>query len=170
MWIQCVTALILLAALQAGPPAEPGRRHGGAARVRAEAAAPGRPPWGVTYHDGSGNGFRFWEEAGGEGARFEYAPVRPEDSSAGTYSGGEPKSGRLTGRHARALWRWVRRLEADASVRAETRMKGTGAFSLTEPGGGTRDFIVKNSAPLSRFEEFLAQFRGRARRKRAATR
>jgi hypothetical protein len=158
MWMRSISALILLAAFQAGPPAEPGRQS--AARAAAGGQAPESAPWSVTYHDGSANGFRFWQDAGGGGARFEYTPVRPENSSTGFYSGGEPKSGRLSDRRARALWRWVRRLEADASLHTDSRMKGTGAFSLSEPAGGTREFIVKGSALLSEFDKFLAPFRG----------
>jgi len=164
MWMKSISALILLAAFQAGLPAELGRQSGGAARAKAEGKAPEGAPWSVFYHDGSGNGFRFWKDAEGEGARFEYTPIRPENSSTGFYSGGEPKSGRLDDRRARELWRWVRRLEAETSLHTDSRMKGTGAFSLTESAGGTREFIIKGSALLSKFNKFLAPFRGGPRR------
>jgi len=170
MWMKSISALILLAAFQAGPPAEPGRQSAGASRTKGEGEAPEGAPWSVTYHDGSGNGFRFWKGAEGEGARFEYTPIRPENSSTGFYSGGEPRSGRLDDRRARELWRWVRRLEADASLHTDSRMKGTGAFSLTGPGGGTREFIIKGSTPLSKFNKFLAPFRGGVSRMLPTTR
>jgi hypothetical protein len=160
MWMKTITALMLLAAFQAEPPAELGRQSADAARTKAEGKAPERAPWSVTYHDGSGNGFRFWEDAEGEGARFEYTPIRPENSSTGVYSGGERKSGRLGDGRARELWRWVRRLEADASLHTDSRMKGTGAFNLAESADGTREFIIKGSALLSKFDKFLAPFRG----------
>jgi hypothetical protein len=167
MWIQSISALILLAAFQAGPPAELGRQPAGAARTNVGGKAPKGAPWSVIYHDGSGNGFRFWKDAGGEGARFEYTPIRPDNSSTGIYSGGEPKSGRLDDRRARELWWWVRRLEADASLYTDSRMKGTGAFRLMESAGGTREFIIKGSALLIKFNKFLAPFRGEPRRTRA---
>ncbi len=44
MWMKSITALILLAAFQAGPLAEPGRQSAGAARTKAEGEAPGRVP------------------------------------------------------------------------------------------------------------------------------
>jgi hypothetical protein len=169
MWMKSILAMVMLTAYQAEPPAGLGRQSASAARTKAE-GVPERAPWSVTYHDGSGNGLRFRKDAEGEGAQFEYTPVRPENSSTGSYSGGEPKSGRMSERRARELWRWVRRLEADASLRADSRMKGTGAFSLTEPAGGAREFIVKRSAPLSEFDKFLAPFRSTPRRARPATR
>jgi hypothetical protein len=41
-------------------------------------------PWSVTYHDGSGNQFRFRQESETQAARFAYDPVRPEHSSSGS--------------------------------------------------------------------------------------
>ncbi len=170
MWIKSILALILLVAFQAGSTAEPSRQSAGAARTKTEGKAPKRAPWSVAYHDGSGNGFRFWKDTEDERPRFEYTPVRPENSSTGIYSGGEPKSGRLDDRHARELWRWVRRFESDASLQTDSRMKGTGAFKLTESAGATREFIIKSSALLSKFDKFLEPFRGGTRRMLPTTR
>ena len=72
-----------------------------------KAAKATEAPWSVVYHDGSGNGFRFWKEADkgkevkgskgskSESARFKYSPIRPENSSTGMYDCGERKHGRL---------------------------------------------------------------------------
>ena len=43
-------------------------------------------------------------------------------------------------------------------------MKGTGAIRLTESASGEREFVIKRSARLSEFDEFLAPFRGKPRR------
>lgn len=115
-------------------------------------------PWSVTYHDGSNNGFRFWQESEDEATRFEYAPMTPEASSSGIYSGGEPKQGPLNNEHVDELWRWVERLESDTSLHAASRMMRTGAFTVTT-ASGTRRFIVKHSPLLDAFNAFLAQLR-----------
>ena len=114
-------------------------------------------PWRLVYHDGSGNGYRFEQEANGD-ARFAYTPVRPQTSSSGVYSGGEPKEGRLGDGEVEALWTWVLKLEEDTSVHAESRMMGSGTFSLTTPDGN-RTFIIKNGSQLRAFNTFLAPFR-----------
>ena len=80
-------ALILLASISMGCPTRDQEIDASMAAEAVEA------PWSVAYRDGSGNGFRFWRESEGEDARFEYAPVTPETSSSGIYSGGEPNEG-----------------------------------------------------------------------------
>ncbi|MFQ5568026.1 MAG: hypothetical protein ACE5G0_00040 [Rhodothermales bacterium] len=116
-------------------------------------------PWSVTYHDGSGNGFRFWQETEGGAARFDYLPITPEISSSGSYSGGEPKKGILNAEHVEELWRWVRRLEAETSLHINARVKGSGAFYLTT-STGEKDFIITNSSLLRQFNAFLLPLRG----------
>jgi hypothetical protein len=116
-------------------------------------------PWSVTYHDGSGNGFRFWEDLEEAGALFEYSPVLPETSSSGVYCGGEVRKGRVDDQHIGEPWRSVRMLEAESSLRAGSRMMGTGAFRLQDPDGGAREFIVCDGPLLCEFNEFLAPFR-----------
>lgn len=112
------------------------------------------PPWSIDYHDGSANGFHARDA--GEGATFEYVPVRPEQSSTGFYSGGEPKRGAVTTAALDALWAQIATLEADGSLRTTERGKGTGAFSLRD-ATGTRDFIVKRSPALAAFDELIAR-------------
>jgi len=120
-------------------------------------AAP-KTPWLATYHDGSGNGYRFWKDSENEDAHFEYSPVQPKESSTGMYSGGEPAKGVLNSKQVEKLWQRVRRLESDATLREEARMKGTGAFLLKEPSG-TREFIITNGPPLASWNQFLSIYR-----------
>lgn len=63
-----------------------------------------KAPWLATYHDGSGNGYRFWKDSENQGARFEYSPVQPKESSTGMYGGGEPANGVLNSKQAEELW------------------------------------------------------------------
>ena len=114
-------------------------------------------PWSVTYHDGSGNGYRFWQEAASEAAGFEFSPVTPETSSSGIYNGGEPKTGQVSAERVDELWRWLDDLEFEDSIRAATRVKGSGAFRAKTPRG-TRDFLIENGPRLHEFEAFLKSF------------
>ncbi len=117
-----------------------------------------KAPWLVTYHDGSGNGYRFWKDSEGEDARFEYSPVQPKESSTGMYSGGEPAKGVLSSKQVRELWERILRLESDATLREEARAKGTGTFGLKDPSGN-REFIIKACPQLLAWNQFLSIFR-----------
>ena len=86
-------------------------------------------PWTVTYSDGAANAYRFAHAQDANPAQFSYAPVRPEESSSGTYSGGDPASASLTADDITQLWKIVRELEADTAVHVAARAKGTGAIS-----------------------------------------
>jgi hypothetical protein len=116
-------------------------------------------PWSVRYHDGNGNGYRFWKSAKKERARYEYAPIQPENSSSGIYSGGKPQKGTLAAKRVRELWRRVRKLEADASLHADSRMMGTGSFVLKETGSAERKFLIKGGSVLKEFDTFLEPLR-----------
>jgi hypothetical protein len=113
----------------------------------------------VTYHDGSGNGFLFWQEVKGGEARFEYTPVKPESSSSGIYSGGSPKQGAMDPKQVKTLWNGLRNLEKDQSLQTTTRSMGTGAFTLKE-GITSRECIISNSPALKKFNESITPFRG----------
>jgi len=62
--------------------------------------------------------------------------------------------GRLDAVQVAELWRQVRDLEANAQLRATDRMKGTGAFWLTD-AAGTRDFIILRGPALLAFDELV---------------
>jgi len=117
-----------------------------------------RAPWLLTYHDGSANGYRFWKDAEGEDAHFEYSPVQPSKSSTGMYSGGEPAKGVLSPAQIEEAWQRIVRLESDTKLHAAERMKGTGAFGLKAPSGN-RNFIIKNGPALADWNQLLSAFR-----------
>lgn len=108
--------------------------------------------WSVGYADGSANLYRF--RGDGSGATFDYEPVTPERSSTGTYWGGPPRTGRLDAATLASLWQHVRMLEADVALHVEDRMKGTGAFTVTD-AAGTRSFVIKRGPELAAFDAFL---------------
>lgn len=116
------------------------------------------PPWRIVYADGSANQFLFWQDTATQAASFEYAPVSPEQSSSGLYSGGEPASGVLTDVQVQALWQRVEALGVNDTDHVELRGKGTGQFDVTMIGT-TRTFILARGDSLSDFDAFVAPFR-----------
>lgn len=91
---------------------------------------------------------------------MSYAPMTPERSSTGLYSGGEPIQARpLTSEQVAKIWKLVNQLEVDSSVHGERREKGSGKFRIVS-GAGERGFIIKRSAPaLAEWDQFLAGLR-----------
>ncbi len=113
--------------------------------------------WAVSYSDPSGNRYRFWKD--GEGARFAYDPVTPEQSSSGTYSGGQKKQGALAVAEVDALFHWLRDFEADTAGYASSRMKGTGAFRIREGDQPARLFVIRRGPRLTAFNTFIESYR-----------
>ena len=118
-----------------------------------------KAPWSVRYHDGSGNGYRLWESGNTVSAHYEYAPIQPENSSSGIYSGGKPQKGTLTVKRVRELWQRLRKLEKDTSLHINDRMMVTGSFVLKEAGGEERKFLIKSGAALREFDSFMEPLR-----------
>lgn len=113
--------------------------------VAAEHARVPTPPWALTWADGSGNISRIWQDQEGGEARLAYEPVRPETSSSGVYSGGEARRETLPPERVAELWTLARAVARDAP-RAETRAKGTGVLTLSEPTGTTEALVVASPA------------------------
>jgi hypothetical protein len=90
------------------------------------------PPWSVDVADGSGNVFHC-EHAVGGAPRYEYRPVTPAQSSTGTYSGGDPRSGPLDAEEVDALWRLVEAAAAATAGHTDARAKGTVALAASGP-------------------------------------
>jgi hypothetical protein len=106
----------------------------------------------ITYSDGSANGYVF--TAVGDSARFEYTPVRPEHSSTGMYSGGEPREGMLDGPQTTVLHGHVSALEANTALHVTDRGKGTGRFQVRDERGD-RSFIIARGPELLAFDAFV---------------
>ena len=112
------------------------------------------PPWTLVYADGSANVYRFVADVGG--VRFAYEPVTPEQSSTGTYSGGNPIDVLLAADDPRlaTLWKHAAALEDDVGRHAEERNKGDGAFTVTTEGKRRRFLVVR--AATRALEAFLS--------------
>lgn len=144
MWIRSRAVTILL-----------GATTGAALPATAKGMAAPSAPWSVSFHDGSGNGLRLWKASKRERVRFEFSPIQPADSATGQYSGGKARKGRVDARRAGELWRWVRKLEGDSSVRTDLRAKGTGAFRVKGPSGDERGFLIKDGPLIREFTGWL---------------
>ncbi len=116
-------------------------------------------PWSVTYHDGSGNGLRFWQEDECGPARVAYTPVTPARSSSGIYSGGAPRQAELGPREVEALWRHLLALEAEGAPGGGGRAMGSGAFRL-RTASGSRRFVVSGGSRLRAWDRLVACHRG----------
>jgi len=119
-------------------------------------------PWVFHYHDGSGNGFRFWQDSPQAEILFETSPIRPENSSSGAYSGGEAKKGRIAAEDMNQLWNSALKLEKESSLHSESRQMGTGAFSLKK-GNESQEFIIKAGDSLQEFNALLAKTLNRSK-------
>ncbi len=156
-----VNLAVVLVALAAGcsepatEPAPTAKSKGGTVPAPTARAT----PWSVSYADGSGNGFRFWQDTADGAARFEYSPVTPALSSSGTYSGGDPQTGDLDAAQALELWQRFETLEADTAQHTTKRTMGSGTFRVTTPAG-ERSFMLDRGEALSDFDTFVEPFRG----------
>ena len=112
----------------------------------------------LIYRDGSANSYHFRSDGDGDGARFEYRPVTPLQSSTGMYSGGEPRAGRLDATQLATLWQHVSAFETNAALHTEDRAKGTGLFVITT-AGIDRSFIIVRGVQLLAFDAFLGELR-----------
>jgi hypothetical protein len=113
-------------------------------------------PWSLRYADGSGNSTRVWSD--GELLQWSYDPVRPEQSSSGTYSGGEPAQGKGEPQDANLVWTLLRSLEADGSLHTDARAMGTGMVTISTPSG-ERSFLLQGGEHLVAFEAALDTLR-----------
>jgi hypothetical protein len=71
------------------------------------------------YVDGNNNTYEI-------GDRLEYVPITPEQSSSGTYSGGDPKSVALAADERATLIELLERISSDRDNLLETRLMGCG--------------------------------------------
>ena len=102
-------------------------------------------PWALRWVDGNGNVARAWLDSPDAMARLSWHPVRPETSSGGLYSGGEPRLDPLGAAGVSELWALARTVQW-AAPRAETRMIGTGLLTLSGPAGEEQALVAPGPA------------------------
>ncbi len=113
-------------------------------------------PWSIDYADGAANRYRLRSDA--DGARFEYVPVTPEQSSTGRYSGGPPHAGVLTADAITAIRAHVGVMELATGLHLSDRIKGSGSFTVTD-SAGTRSFLLGRCDSLAAWDAMLAALR-----------
>jgi hypothetical protein len=102
-------------------------------------------PWALRWVDGNGNVARAWQDSPDAVARLSWHPVRPETSSSGQYSGGEPRLDPLDSAGVAELWALARTVQW-AAPRVETRMMGTGLLTLSGPAGEEQALVAPGPA------------------------
>ncbi len=115
-------------------------------------------PWLLRVADGAANIWIFSQEPG-ERALWRYVPVRPEESSTGMYSGGEPKNGALTDTQILDLWRAAKEVAADAAHKIADRLKGTYAIVLVYDGRD-ESHLVDGGDAMARLTRLTRSFAG----------
>ncbi|MGC4121665.1 MAG: hypothetical protein QM765_45215 [Myxococcales bacterium] len=145
-----VMPALLCAAVATGCP------RSAVTRDDASAAAQPPPSHALAYADGSGNAWLL------DGARLRYVPVRPEESSSGTYSGGEPFERSLTAEERAEL---TSALDAAwAAVGAQVpdvpdRGMGSGLVSRERAGGRESVVLAPGCREQRVIESVLASMR-----------
>lgn len=107
----------------------------------------------VSYYDGSANGYIF------RGGAVEYRPVKPEESSSGTYSGGKPFKRPLdAATSAKIAHAFNTAIEAKAA-HIEDRVMMSGVISI-ECGDESRKWIIApRSAELEAIETLMTELK-----------
>lgn len=103
----------------------------------------------VAFYDGSANGYIFHRNS------VEYRPVRPEESSSRTYSGGKPFKRPLDAVMSAQIARTFNAAIDTPASHIPNRVMGSGVISI-QCGEQSRDWILaQGSAELQAIEELL---------------
>lgn len=98
------------------------------------------------YADGSANLYSL------NGNTLSYDPVRPEESSTGTYSGGDPKTVQLTRPQADSIRLLLNEAFNNTADQIPDRVKGSGAVYIND-GKNQKKFILRQgSEDINRVE------------------
>ncbi|HEY3406288.1 MAG TPA: hypothetical protein VGK59_23030 [Ohtaekwangia sp.] len=107
------------------------------------------------YADGSANRYVI------TATQLEYIPVKPEESSTGMYSGGEPKKVTITPQQFEAVQRALEQAINTPSIHIPDRMKTSGLI-IRKEGDKTSQYILKpKSEAIAEIENLLNGILGR---------
>ena len=107
----------------------------------------------VSYYDGSANGYIFAQNT------VEYIPVKREESSSLTYSGGLPFKRTLDERTYRQLANALNEAIAAKSIHIPDRVMGSGVISIKCSDQSRHWIIAPRSAELDKVESLLQDLR-----------
>ncbi len=99
----------------------------------------------ASISDGSGNQYQFTAVLNAETyeqGRVVYSPVQPEESSSGTYSGGEAFDHELTPARSSDIWSTLLTLQGKSDIHVQARSMGTGRINFSSDAG-SESFLVQ---------------------------
>lgn len=99
------------------------------------------PQPNLIYADGSANRYEI------SSTELKYIPVRPEESSTGMYSGGEPAQASLTQQQYNQLKDLFESALAQTDQHLQERMKTSGLVVVVN-GNNQKQVILKSNAPV----------------------
>lgn len=101
------------------------------------------------YADGSANRYIITASS------LEYVPVTPEQSSTGTYSGGDPKTVSISAEQFKSIGGLFDKAVSNKSVHMKDRIKTSGAVSIIKGDTRTDVILVPGCAEKEAIEGLL---------------
>lgn len=108
-----------------------------------------------TFADGSGNQYKLSPNV------LEYIPVKPEESSTGMYSGGEPKTVNVTTEQFTTLETLFKKAIENSSIHMQDRIKTSGAITVSHENKQKHYIIKPNTKELIAIDSTLRKMVGR---------
>jgi hypothetical protein len=102
-----------------------------------------------SYADGSANVYQVTQSS------LEYIPVRPEQSSTGMYSGGNPGKISLTDDQFNSVKELMELAITKTEIHIPDRIKTSGRISRSGGDGDTTVFITGASVEMQKIEDLL---------------
>ena len=103
------------------------------------------------YADGSANRYIITPDT------LEYDPVTPEESSTGTYSGGDPKIVSISAERFESISQLFEKALANKAVHIEDRIKTSGVISIVKGDTHTQIILAPGCAEKEAIESLLKQ-------------
>jgi hypothetical protein len=110
-----------------------------------------KPDHHYVYADGSANRYIITSDT------LKYDPVRPEESSTGTYSGGDPKVVSISPEQFESIGQLFDKALANKAVHIEDRIKTSGAISIVKGETRTQIILAPGCAEKEAIESLLKQ-------------
>lgn len=101
------------------------------------------------YADGSANRYIITPDT------LEYDPVTPEESSTGTYSGGDPKTVSISAEQFESIGQLFDKAIGNKTVHIEDRIKTSGAISIVKGDTRTQVILAPGCAEKEAIESLL---------------
>ena len=105
-------------------------------------------PIKIIYNDGSSNAHIITTDS------YKYSPIKPNESSSGTYSGGEEREINLSQNQFSEIFIEALSIVENESLHIDSRMMGTGMLRIKYENSETQIYI-DNCIELENFESFL---------------